>query len=173
MKPITHNGAVVSIAHLAPMTLLCPCHGLPRDLVIEVDFTAHCYTEKYVEGQHTDADIVTYDGGNRPRIFCPIRHNLSHRLPEIVAGLPNKKVKQTAEKRNYVYVVPLEIGGQVYEMYFMIQRAEQRPNIDLRMTVESAYIPTDPTPLGGTNSIRFKVLASKILRREEIKFPAR
>lgn len=174
MKPVISNGHTYPIEHLAPMEFGCPCTQIGRDLRIGVDFRNHCYSEDFDGARHTRGDIILYDSPDRPRVFCPIRYNLSFRLPDIVRNLSNSKVHQTWEKRNYVYSMPLEIEGEVYEVYFMLQRAESDPVLDLRLTVESAYSPPRRSPLPKRpNSIRFKVLAYKTLRREKINFAAR
>lgn len=156
------------------MPIACPCEAIGRNLVIEVDFSNHCYSKKFIEGEHRKEEIIVHEAKGRKRVFCPERHGLSLRLPAIIAELPNCKVHQTRQSRNYIYVVPLEIAQQFYEIYFMIQRAEDRPGIDLRITVESAYPVTELSPLPKRpGSIKFQLLARKILRREKIEFSAR
>jgi hypothetical protein len=168
-----HNGQVVSIGHLAPTTIACPCKQIGRDLVIRVVFTHHCYTEKYDPGCHKPEQILFTDSPDHQRVFCPIRHGLSHKLPVLVTDLPRRRVHQTAQIRNYVYVVPLEIDNQWYEIYFMLQRAAAGDEADLRLTIESAY------PNGGTNirkrprAIRFAVLAHKVLTNQPVRFAPR
>ena len=112
MKEILFEGQVVSIGHLAPMEFNCPCPDLQRDLVIAVAFSNHCYSKSFDEAVHSAEDVIVYGAGSRARVFCPIRYELSIRLPAIVASLPEQKVYQTAEQRNYVFAVPLEIEGQ-------------------------------------------------------------
>lgn len=86
---------------------------------------------------------------------------------------PNRKVHQTAQLRNYVYVVPLEVDGKNYEIYFMLQRASGGEMADLRLTIESAH------PNGGFNvrkrprEIRFVVLAHKVLTKQRVHFAPR
>jgi hypothetical protein len=168
-----HDGQVVSITHLAPTTITCPCEAIARDLLIRVIFTHHCYTEKYDPTVHAPQQILFTDAPDDHRVFCPVRHGLSHKLPVLVADLPKRRVHQTAQVRNYVYVVPLEIENQWYEIYFMLQRAAAEDEADLRLTIESAY------PNGGTNirkrprAIRFIVLAHKVLTKQPVHFAPR
>jgi hypothetical protein len=83
----------------------------------------------------------------------------SPRLPQIITRLPGERVHQAAQRRNYVYAVPLDIERQDYEVFFMLQRAEKVPGIDLRLTVESAYPVDTPIPRPKRpNAIRFRVL---------------
>lgn len=174
VTPIFHDGVQITIAHLGPMTFSCPCPDIGRDLIVAVAFSSHCYTEGFDGECHEPHQIALYDAGGKPRVFCPVRHGLSAQLPALVASLPNRKVFQTAELRNYVFSVPIKTEGKIYQVFFMLQRAEQVSGIDLRLTVESAY-PVDvaPTLPKRPGSIRFRILAYKILRREQVRFAAR
>lgn len=168
-----HTGEKVSIEHLAPQYMKCPC-DIGRDLTLRVIFSNPCYTEAFNPVNHTKEQIILYDSPKRPRVFCAIRHAMSYRLPEIISVLPMRKVHQTPERRNYVYVMPLGLGGQFYEIYFMLQRAQAEDGADLRLTIESAYpVQTLPVLPRRPNSIRFRILAHKVLMRQPIRFAAR
>lgn len=174
MNSILVGGEDKPLGHLAAMEIACPCKEIGRDLKIYVHFTTHCYTDHYDANKHSEDEIVCSDGDGRHRVFCPIRYALSPKLPELIAVIPKYRVHQTASRRNYVYIVPLQVDGQVYEIYFMLQRAASEDKADLRLTVESAYPVVTPTPRPKRpNDIRFAVLAFKVLRNEEIKFAAR
>jgi len=174
VKPVVHEGAELSIDHLAPMTIKCPCDSIGRDLLIDVIFANHCYTEKFVEGFHEIEQIILTEAEDRHRVFCPIRYGLSYRLPDLIKALPKSKVHQTAQLRNYVYVVPLEIDDRPYEVYFMLQRAARAAKADLRLTIESAYIDDEGSAIRKRpSSIRFMILAHKVLTNQQIKFAAR
>jgi hypothetical protein len=173
LQPIIHNGKEMPIDHLAPFTFPCPCPDIGRDLMIRSICANHCYTEKYDATCHATADIILTEGAGRHRVFCPIRYGLSFQLPALITNLPQHKVHQTGQTRNYVYVVPLQVGGQHYEVYFMLQRASAADGADLRLTVESAY------PNGGSNlrkrprAIRFAILAHKVLTNQRVHFAPR
>ena len=134
------------VGHLAPNQIECPCAQIGRDLIIRVAFANHCYTEAFSSAQHQANEIILYDAPDRPRVFCPIRYDLSFKLPVLIKILPQRKVHQTTQVRNYVYAVPLDMGGQIYEIYFMLQRAQPEDAADLRLTVESAYPVSVPSP---------------------------
>jgi hypothetical protein len=174
VTPIVHNGQIVSLAHLGPMTIKCPCHEIKRDLNIRVAFTSHCYTEAFDKELHTRDQIILYDSPQRPRIFSESRHLLSAYLPDLVTEFPTRKVQQTFEQRNYVYEANIELGTVPYEIYFMIQRADREKDVDLRLTIESAY-PSEGLPdlRKRPRHLRFSVLAYKTLMRQPIKFSAR
>lgn len=174
MELTLHSGEVVSISHLAGGQITCPCDTIKRDLVIRVAYTHHCYTEAFDEEKHSREEIIVYDSPERPRVFCPIRYKLSLDLPALLERLPKARVYQTPEARNYVYVVSLTISNQLYEIYFMLQRAQAEDKADLRLTVESAY-PSETAPVTKKRprEIRFLVLSQKVLMRQAIKFAAR
>lgn len=174
MKPVTHNGEELSIDHLAPTQIECPCAPIGRNLIIDVIFANHCYTEKYQEDLHQVENIVLTEAEDRHRVFCPIRYELSKGLPELIKALPDAKVHQTSQSRNYVYVVKLEVEDRPYEIYFMLQRADKKAKADLRLTIESAYIDENGSAIRRRpNSIRFFVLAHKVLTNQHVKFAPR
>jgi hypothetical protein len=174
VKPVVHNGKVLSIDHLAPMTVKCPCTQIDRDLLVDVIFANHCYTEKFIEGLHQPEQIILTEAKDRHRIFCPTRYELSHCLPDLIKALPKSKVHQTSQQRNYVYVVKLEIEDKPYEIYFMLQRADKNSKADLRLTIESSYLDEDGLNVRKRpNSIRFMVLAYKVLTNQRIRFAPR
>jgi hypothetical protein len=169
-----HDGRVLSIDHLAPFEIKCPCEPIDRDLTIWVHFQNHCYTEDFDESKHIKEHILCWDSPTRPRVFCEDRYDLSHKLRPLLTELPKRRVHQTTQIRNYVYVVPLEIEGHIYEIYFMLQRAQGKDVADLRLTIESAYPVEVPTPLPKRpNAIRFFVLAHKVLTNQPIRFAPR
>lgn len=156
------------------MTITCPCEYIGRDLLIDVDYANHCYTEKFVDGVHTIEQILLTEAEDRHRVFCPIRYALSKQLPDLIKELPKFRVHQTSQARNYVYVVPLQIGERPYEIYFMLQRSVPGTASDLRLTIESAYIDNDGSNVRKRpNKVRFMVLAYKVLTNQPVKFAPR
>ena len=95
----------------------------------------------------------------------------------MVALLPAAKVHQTPERRNYVYYgeAPLD-DGRALQMFFRLSRAggrAQELGCDLDMFVESAYVADELVKRKRPSSIRFLLLAYKVLRGEEVRFAAR
>jgi hypothetical protein len=174
---IVHGGKDVPLDHMhAELSIECPCEEIGRAILIRVHFTHHCYTEAFDPAIHTEDQIVCYDAppDGRPRVFCPIRHKMSLDLPNLIKDLPGHKVHQSTSRRNYVFVVPLKISNQLYEIYFMLQRAEPAEKSDLRLTVESAYPVEAASPVPKRpGKIRFQLLAYKTLRKERIWFAPR
>jgi hypothetical protein len=174
LKAIIHNGQVMTLDHLTPFTFTCPCPDIERDLSIRAQFANHhCYSRKYDPAIHSTEEILFTEAKDRHRVFCPDRYELSRRLPKLLPELPNKRVHQTSQSRNYIYVVPLDILGIAYEIYFMLQRAAPEDAADLRLTVESAYRSDRPNLRKRPNAIRFAVLAHKVLTNQPVRFAPR
>jgi hypothetical protein len=174
VKPVVHDGKEVSIDHLAPMTITCPCEPIGRELLIDVIFANHCYTEKFIDGVHEIEQIILTEAQDRHRVFCPIRYELSHQLPALIRELPNHKVHQTSQARNYVYIVALRIRNKPYEIYFMLQRAGVDSRADLRLTIESAYVDDNGSNVRKRpNKIRLMILAHKVLTNQRVRFAPR
>lgn len=176
MKRIVHNGQVIKLDHLTPFIFKCLSPpDFSRELTIRTQFVNHhCYTTKYDPAVHDPSEIIITEAKDRHRVFCPVRYGLSLYLPKLIPELPNSKVHQTSQSRNYVYVVPLEIGGNPYEIYFMLQCAARDDAADLRLTVESAYRSDRPSNIRKRpNTIRFTVLAHKVFTNQRVRFPPR
>lgn len=171
---ITSGGAAFDLGHLGPIEFACPCAEIGRPIRIRTVFGSHCYTKHFDPEAHSAKDICCYDAfPERPRVFCQIRYALSLRLPEIITSLPGRRVHQTNQARNYVYSVPISTERGVYNVFFMLQR-DSTDGIDLRLTVESAYLVTGPAQFRKRpNAIRFSVLARKILQRQPVRFTSR
>lgn len=172
---IHHKGVDHSVEHLAPVVISCPCAPIGRDLAIRVAFANHCYTEAFDAARHERERIVLYDAPSRPRVFCPERYELSKKLPALIGELPSRKVNRTSSPReNYVYATLLKEDNLIYEIYFMLQRAQGGDSVDLRLTVESAYPVAQQSAVPKLpRAIRFTVLAHKVLAHQPRRFGPR
>jgi hypothetical protein len=72
------------------------------------------------------------------RVFDPYRYEMSRRLPEIIAGLPTRLVRQTG-RSNFITVEIIREAGDVveYDVFFKVKKIG-RGRLELR--VESAYV---------------------------------
>ena len=98
---IVVGGRQVSISHLAPTIFSCPSAAFGRDILIQLEFSNHCYTCGFDAALHSPADVLLHDP--KRRVFDPVRHKLSLGLPGMLAQLPTSKVHRSAAKRNFVY----------------------------------------------------------------------
>ncbi|WP_242077104.1 hypothetical protein [Brevundimonas diminuta] len=155
----------VAAEHLAPMVFEMDVEG--RAIRIGVRFSNHCFTEKWDAVVHAGQPVIL-DGGNRARVFCPVRFELSQGLPDLVRGLPNGHVHQTPEA-NYVKVTAAD--GAEYRMFFNIKRGgHQGDGCDASLFVESAYPPDgEGLAIENMTKVRFRVLVSKTLRGQKVK----
>jgi len=114
-----------------------------KELKVHVRFTNHCFTKGYEAFGHPEGEPIIPDHSGNERTFCPIRYRLSLSLPEIISGLvnPQKKVFQTAAKRNWAYSITIDDPAGPYHLFFEIRRAsrDERYLQDLNVVVESAY----------------------------------
>ena len=112
----------------------------------------------------------------RSRIFCPNRYEDSHRLKDIITGLPNARVYQTWEKRNYVFLaVEIPQRDDRYHLFFSIKKAGSKRNKHIEMRIESAYRRENSpyAPPNRPNAVRFPVLIQRVFMERPLKFASR
>jgi len=135
------GGKTYGLGHLARMDLVYrrPASGpLPGvNFRVDVYFSLHCFTRRPVEEEHFDAKLI-YPGVSARRLFDFHRYDMSKRLPEIIATLPDRKVRQTGYG-NYISVDVSNQDGSIveYDVFFKVKKVA-RGRLELR--VESAYV---------------------------------
>ena len=172
--PLTFQGTLFDLNHLAPTRLLCPRVGADGpDLVIEVAFSHHTYTIAAAGAPATVGAPRVSERGDM-RLFDLVRWQQSRdHLPGMVACLPAARVEFTPEKRNYRYALRGRLAdGQEYALFLSLRRSSVAGQ-DLHMTVESAYVVPAGSRGRPPGEIRFGVLAMKTMRGEVISFPPR
>lgn len=97
-----------------------------------VTFSCHCFTEE-IKPHHTPDYHYVY--GHERRAFCPVRHGLSHNLPNFIAGLSGKAV-YLAGRNNYFII---RSNGGNYVVFFDVKTATN-PKYDARIIVQSGHI---------------------------------
>ena len=164
-------GDVIDLSHLEPFTLTCATGARDEALQINVRFSNHCFTEEFDESRHA-GDLVVMDH-KRKRAFDRFRYDLSKNLPDAIQLLPEVRVHQTFEQRNYVYAASITgLEGRIYEVYFTLRKAGG--GVDLHLFVESAYAVEYASPRANRpNAIRFKVLAGKVFKGQRVRFAPR
>lgn len=129
-------------AHLNKRSISFNSKSLGKNLNICIQFTNHCYSEKYISGNHPTKWPILLDGGNRKRTFCPIRYHLSKTiLISLVNNLnnPKSKVLESSSRRNWVYSFNCMTPYGNYYLFFEIKKASNHSGNDLDITIESAY----------------------------------
>lgn len=167
---IEYEGQAVELAHLDGFDLEFGTQARPLGVRIRVRFSTHCYSETFDEAEHGDRPVVM-DHNDRKRAFCPVRHEMSKQLPDLVRGLPDSHVFMTPEG-NYVRITLGE--GVEYRMFFNLRKAGEKVEADLSLYVESAYAPTQKVlAASAMQKVRFKVLVDKVLSGGKLKFNRR
>lgn len=156
---VHHNGETYSLAHLNPFEMGFYGQKVKKELTLSVIFSDHCFTERSDKQRRTSE-----------RVFSLERFNLSLKLPEIMRGMCNEKVKvyQTSARRNFAYVVQIENNGQKYNVFFEVRKNRKPHQTDLVLRVESAYVFDDGNELQYSGNIRFLILCQKIYLGEKI-----
>lgn len=100
-EPFFHDGAALDLGHLEPIEFPCATPDKNTRLV-RVIFSPHVFTRGACKDDQ-EAEIC-FD----QRVYCPDRYAASLRLPEVMLDLPNAKVYQTWEKRNYLHMLTID-----------------------------------------------------------------
>lgn len=172
-----HGGSRYDLAHLQPTLVnvtLQPHKENPKlELMLDVRFTNHCYSEGAPKIAGTAHDFLDHNGW--PRWFCPARHADSLLLPDLIAQLPTKKCQFTG-KHNWLVIELMGDAGVFvpYHVYFTLKNT---PNVEngLKLFIESAYKKTkgdnSPKRRGSMDRTAFAMLARKTLAGEKVKRP--
>jgi hypothetical protein len=171
-RPLVINGRPVDLSHLEPFVLACAVKNLGRILKVDVRFTNHCFTDHFDPAKHEPSWKIM--DGKRERVFCPRRHHMSKRLPELIRTLPDAAVHRTRADRTFVFVATLEDeSGQAYTMFFHL-RKQRGDGCDLALVVESAYEHPDlKALLARTTKVRFPVLCALVFENKPLRSQAR
>jgi hypothetical protein len=89
VKPVIYNGEEMPIDHLAPMSITCPCSPIGRELIIDVSFANHCYSEAFIADVHDSEQIILTEAEDRHRIL-PVRVGLLEPL-DVIGAPPGPK----------------------------------------------------------------------------------
>ncbi|GEM_PF-1222427 len=170
VPPLEIDGEVIEFTHLEPFQMMVPSKKARKNLQVHVRYTNHCFSRGLHDGENNISEDVFPDQHGNPRKFCPDRFALSLELRRYLVDLndPRAQVKQTAEERNWVYIVRLESPKGPYYVFFEIKRTPKTSPDDLHMIVESAY---QLTPGYGEPKIRegkmgFQLLCGKTYLRQ-------
>lgn len=164
----------IDLTHLEPRRIKCALEGRDDPLQIQVRFSNHCFTVRFLDDVHDVAHLVM--DHNQRRAFDEERYLLSANLPEIVDSLPDCKVYQARDKnrgkQNFVYSSSIVgLAGVDYSVFFSISKTAG--DTQLGLFVESAY-PLAKNQAGKrTGAIRFRVLATKVFRGQRVDFAPR
>jgi len=138
-QPIKIGETVYYFGHLNPFEHTFFSEKAKKQLLVEVKFSNHCFTQA-CDYPGKD-DLVIKDQGNRNRLFCAIRYQASTQLPQIVRDMleDNLKVWQTTQLRNWVHTITIDTPEGPYYVFFEVRKAGKTESPDIKIYVESAY----------------------------------
>ncbi|MDY3331697.1 MAG: hypothetical protein SOX43_07060 [Pelistega sp.] len=157
---VQFDGASYSLEHLNPIYIEFFGKKIERNLRVKVLYSNHCFTAR------VDRLVA-----NSVREFSLQRYELSKLLPSIIQSMNDEKVQvlQTLARRNFAYVIQTQLNEKNYNIFFELQRANQRnQDCDLVMRIESAYVFDGDKEIQYSGKIRFLILCQKIYLGEKI-----
>jgi hypothetical protein len=172
-RQFTYQGASYDLSHLDPFewqyTAKAGEKRPERTYKFHVTFSMHCFSRNPRDGEQVAADLW-YFGPKENRVFCFDRHELSHRLPEIIRGLGDRVCWHTHHGNFFTIELTTEKGEEVeYEIYFDVTRATRRGWLNL--IVESAYVRTEEyeSTQPKKRKIRLEIIAYKRQQNKPIR----
>lgn len=133
--PKTLLGVTYDMAHLDPMPLEVAFEG--ATFLTRVDFSCHCFTEKFLGRAHTANDEYLFEGERRA--FNMQRHALSLALPQQFQTLGNQTIYHT-QKESFFHLRTVDDEGVAtpYVVFFRSYKSNQ-DGFDVIIDVSSAY----------------------------------
>ena len=161
------RGVVYRFAHLANFEFSLALDAQASvSIALQVQFSAHCFSERFDAALHQPEHRYSYAG--ELRAFDLERYQLSLQLPDLIRSLGQRKVNFTREN-NYLLVehVDMQNVRQQYVVFFDLKRA--KAGRALQLFVQTAYVKTAlPRSL---DTIRFRILAAAIWEGRSVHSP--
>lgn len=171
------DGILHTLAHMHPLVLsVIGVHdNLPQPMTVYVRFTDHCF------GDHLRSSEVGPDytfpwcspNSKDPRAFNKERYDFSLKLQQHVIGLPNAKVRQSTNQRNFMFMTgEVNSSGEEFALFFNIRKNSTSGSEHIAMNIVSCFPSNNHMNnlISGTSTMRFKVLCGRIHRGEAIRF---
>lgn len=168
-NPFFVCGKEIALAHLEPFEFQCPTPD-ENSRRVRVLYSPHVFTRKR---EHYDPHEGMCFGN---RIFCPNRYWDSRLLKNIITGLPDARVYQTWEKRNYVFLAAeTPQRDDRYHLFFSVKKIGGKRNKHIQMWIESAYRQENSpyAPPHRPNRVRFQVLIQNVFMGRPLDFAPR
>jgi hypothetical protein len=116
------------------------------DIVVNVAFSHHCFTNGPKHPDFNPSDMFAYDDDRRS--FCPARFSLSHDLPSHIRGLGKKRCFRTTYNNYFAVATQLGKGAGYYTVIFQVEPASRDEPYAVNLLVESAHIKSSLPILG-------------------------
>jgi len=169
-RSFQNNGVTYDLSHLNPVCFKFeqPAKGdkPSQTYRINAEFGLHCFTNDFKGTVFNSAE--SYSHSKETRMFNYDRYNLSKRLPEIIAGLANRKCYHPGKGNFFTVEVTTEgTGTREYEVYFAISLSSTKGVLNL--SVQSAYVRDSKHRSNRPKSISFFVILFNTLNGHPIK----
>ena len=132
----TLHGIAYDLGHLDPMPMQVTYQA--RTLQTLVNFSCHCFTEKFTANKHTADHSYRYNGEHRA--FDVDRHALSLGLPQHFATLGNQTVYHSQNESFFFIRSVNNLGVNVPYVVFFRSYKSTLENQDVYIDVSSAYL---------------------------------
>lgn len=131
----TLNGETYDLSHLEPFVFAVAFEE--RTYQTLVNFSCHCFTEKFNGAVHTQD--MAYRHGKERRAFCVDRHILSLNLPQHFANISTTSIYHTKQNSFFFIRSTTDLGISVpYVVFFRSYKSTQE-GVDVVVEVSSAY----------------------------------
>lgn len=171
-KAATIAGVTYDLGHLHPCTweVVIPGKGDKTDLVLKVNvsYSLHCFAREPKPGEEVRQDYW-YEDSREKRVFCELRWELSKRLPEIIATLPDRRCMHTGHEEFITLEVIYQDRTFEYAVFFTVTKAKKVEGAHLNLFVNSAHERHDP--LQYKKPIKFHFILLNRYRGKQIKPP--
>lgn len=171
-KAPTVGGVTYDLSHLHPFDweVQIPGKGNSPDLALTVRVTygLHCFTRSAEDGERVEADRW-YRDSREDRVFCELRWELSHQLPQIIATLQERRCIHTGREEFITLEVPHQGRTLEYAVFFTVTKASKAEGVHLNLFVNSAHERHDP--LKHKKPIKFHFILLNRYQGKKIKPP--
>lgn len=170
-REFRHGETVYRLDHLHPFTfeLVVPeKDGKPEQRYpLNVIFSLHCFSRSPRPGEAVPPELA-YSDNRETRIFCPDRHALSFRLPEIVRTLADRPCFHDTHGNFYVFEIDEADGTKsYYSVFFTLSKAGRKRGLNLY--ISSAYKLPERPYAHSVKPIRFRVLVHNVWTGKPVK----
>ncbi|ARD10453.1 MULTISPECIES: hypothetical protein [Pseudomonas] len=171
-RPIKIGDTTYELNHLHPhfWDIVIPGKDGKPDLSLKlnISYGLHCFARDRLPGESIE-DGHWYQDNREKRVFCPLRWELSKRLPDIIRTLGDRRCMHTG--REEFVTVQVVHGGRSYDyaIFFTVTKAKKAEGAQLNLFVNSAHERVDP--LRYTKPIKFKFILLNRYQGKQIKPP--
>lgn len=172
-KAFEHDGKTYDLKHLDPQTAIfdrpAEAQRSGEKYTVQVTYASHCFTRAPRLDEQYDTNLVYPHDDYEKRLFDQERYELSKRLPEIIQGLPFRKVIQNNEHKFFTIELVTDGGESVeYDIFFKVKKKAKGL---LELIVESGFVrdPLHQSSRPKGKPVRFWIILHNTLHGRKIR----